>query len=122
MTFDDDLRSRFKTNSVSIDDLGAGAQAVGAASSRRSLVRRVGGVSALAVVLFAGLLAIANLGDEQASDLRTADPDVSEDAVPVPTTDPQHPDDEPDIVDRSRTRRRHRHRHRRCEWCRPHQR
>ena len=96
MTFDDDLRSRFRTNSVSIDDVEAGARAVGAASSRRSLLRRVGGVGALAVVLFAGVLAIANLGDEQASDLRTADPDVSQgpqvsdDPVQVPTTVPNN--------------------------------
>jgi len=91
MSFDDDLRDRFTTSSVSIDDLNAGARAAGAASTRRSRLRRLGGASALAVVLFVGLFAVSNLGDEQASDLRTADPDVSEDAVPVPTTDPNTP-------------------------------
>ena len=91
MTFDDDLRERFSTNSVSIDDLDAGVQAIGAASSRRTLLRRIGGLSALVVVLFVGLFAVSNFGDEQASDLRTADPDVSEVPVPVPTTDPNVP-------------------------------
>ncbi len=94
MSFDDDLRRRFATNSLAVDELDSGAQAAGSASARRARLRRVGGAGALVAILLAGFLAIASLGDDQASDLRTADPDVedpqiSEDPIQVPTTVPE---------------------------------
>lgn len=101
MSFDDDLRRRFTTNSLAVDELDSGAQAAGSASARRALLRRVGGAGALVAILLAGFLAIASLGDDQASDLRTADPDVedpqiSEDPIQVPTTVPEEPTPVPD--------------------------
>lgn len=101
MSFDDDLRRRFTTNSLAVDELDSGAQAAGSASARRALLRRVGGAGALVAILLAGFLAIASIGDDQASDLRTADPDVedpqiSEDPIQVPTTVPEEPTPVPD--------------------------
>ncbi|MDW3176052.1 MAG: hypothetical protein R8J94_01560 [Acidimicrobiia bacterium] len=102
---DFDPRARFKNTPV-VDDLETGAQAAQKAARRRKTVQRSAAVGVATLLLIAGFFVGPSLGRDDATEIRTAEPDgqvepspTSIDDLAPPSSDPSTDDNEPGDVE-----------------------